>query len=666
MHKQLIRFGPFTILTVAVVTSSSAASGLTQVAGNPNATIAQSAPPTPLYRTQTVPCPVPLPSETEGKTVTCGVLIVPENYEQPNGRQVEISYARFYSTSQSPLPDPVFYLEGGPGGSSVGNLDFYSRRLFATHRQTRDVVLFDQRGTQFSSPLGCAATAFALDKLGNQFDQYMQKIADGNPLTDDRTIAQYAVCAQVLQKHGFDLSQFNTPNSARDTVNLAAALGYKQINLYGISYGTYLAMAIARNHPTVVRSVVLDSTATPHINKYTEGARRLVTPVFNLLQDCAADPACNQAYPNLQARLNTLLEKLAKQPIPLPKVESAASEKAEAPTATSITLKDFAGKVPNWLNSQPSFAGYLPLMIAELEQGNTTTYEKALSRKLFQADPKPEGPLVIEHYRKLATNFQIKAQELLTQRATITQAKRPSAQWVNQVKNLMKTLPEAEQNRAIANFYGAGYEENGGRDRETLLTLITAIFPAQTAQPLRTELRAMAEAEVRHIYDLLTDNINQVSPVDQGSMAGMHMSFDCREQMAWSSQAEIDAVNRSLPLPLLAQGIYGDLLEQLTICKHWSVKPADPKERQIVKSNIPTLVMQGRYDAQTTTDRGKRAMEWLNKGTYVEFSSLGHGVTLNSCGRDIGNAFIHRPEIAPNTSCTATLKPKFVLPLANP
>jgi pimeloyl-ACP methyl ester carboxylesterase len=179
-------------------------------------------------------------------------------------------------------------------------------------------------------------------------------------------------------------------------------------------------------------------------------------------------------------------------------------------------------------------------------------------------------------------------------------------------------------------------------------------------------LQTVSETEIRHIYELLADNINQVSTVDQGITAGMLMSFDCREQVAWSSQADIDAVNRSLPLPLLAQPSYGDLLEQLAVCKHWPVKPADPRERQVVKSNIPTLVMQGRYDAQTTTDRGKRAMEWLNNGTYVEFPSLGHGVAVNQCGRDIGNAFVNRPEIVPNTSCTATLKPKFVLPSENP
>jgi pimeloyl-ACP methyl ester carboxylesterase len=653
------------LLTLVVMVAPLAWVGQTQAKGKPKAEITQAFSSTPRYQTNTIPCPVSLPLETEGKTVTCGVLTVPENYEQPHGRQVEITYVRLHSSSLSPLPDPVFYLAGGPGNSAVVDADLLSRYAFDAYRLTRDVVLFDQRGTQFSSSLGCAPTAFALDTLGDQLDRYVEKIADNNPLTNDRTVAQYAVCAQVLQKHGFDLSQFNTPNNARDTVNLANALEYQHINLYGISYGTYLAMAIARNYPNLVRSVVLDSTATPNVNKYSEAGRRGVTPVVNLLDDCAADPLCNQAYPHLQDRLNALLEKLAQQPIPLPKVESATNENpdgATTPAETNISLKSFADNVPQWLSSKPSFAGYLPLLIAELEQGKTTTYEQAFSGKLFKSDPKPEGMPVVEQYRKLATDFQVKAEDLLKESATVAQSERPSTQWVNKVKAQLKTLPEAEQKPAIANFYGAGYDADVDRDCKALLDLIAEIFPTQTAQPLQTELQAMVEAEIRHIYELLTDNINQVSPVDQQAFMGMSFSFDCREHVAWSSQADIDAVNRSLSLPLLAQPSYAEGLEYLATCQHWPVKPADPMERQVVKIDVPTLVLQGRYDAQTTTDRGKRAMEWLNNGSYVEFSSQGHGVISNPCGRDIGIAFINRPGITPNTSCIDALKPKFVLP----
>ena len=665
--KRIYRF-----LGLAVMASPFAFAELVQAEAKPQAAIAQSPTAAP-YRIKTEPCPeLLLSEETEGKTVTCGILTVPENYNQPNGRQVEISYARIHSKSLSPLPDPIFYLEGGPGGSSIEQLIGFPR-AFATHRQTRDLVVFDQRGAKYSAPrLGCEPVSLATKELA-QFDQYVKKVADGNPLTDDKKIALYAFCAELLQRYGggIDLSQFNTPNSARDTVNLAAALGYKQVNLYGVSYGTNLAMVIMRDHPKWVRSVLLDSTATPHVNKYTEGTRRMVTPVANLLQDCQTDAACNQAYPNLKDRLNALLEKLDKNPIPLPKANTSATKAEPAEVAeTSITLESFASHVPEWLNNNSSFATYLPLMINQLEQGNTTLYEQALSGKLFQAAPQPEGFQVAQYYQKLATKFQIEAEKLLQTRAFDAQLKRPSLQWVKQVLGLVKELPEDKKNRATINFFGLEYESGKTRNRGPLIALVTKTFPTQTAKTLQARLEAMSEAEVRHIYEVLANALEREGSVDKGTTKGMYMSVDCREQASWGSPAALEADYRRQPLPLLGKPEYIGMLEQFAMCKHWPVKPANSSEHQVVKSNIPTLVMQGRYDSHTTTDRGVRAMEGLTNGTYVEFPRQGHGVTIQHlndatlppCARDIGIAFIDRPEVAPDTSCTTALKPKFVLP----
>jgi carboxypeptidase C (cathepsin A) len=91
------------------------------------------------YPTTEIPCPYPaaLVGEVYGETYTCGFLTVPENYDQPNGRQIELSYAVFYSQSLSPAPDPVIYLHGGPGGGSLIGLDDLSNR-FAAQRRIRD------------------------------------------------------------------------------------------------------------------------------------------------------------------------------------------------------------------------------------------------------------------------------------------------------------------------------------------------------------------------------------------------------------------------------------------------------------------------------------------------------------------------------------------------
>ena len=64
-------------------------------------------------------CPTIGPAgEREGDTYFCGIMMVPENYDEPDGRQIPISFVVLKSFSESPLPDPMMYLSGGPGGTS--------------------------------------------------------------------------------------------------------------------------------------------------------------------------------------------------------------------------------------------------------------------------------------------------------------------------------------------------------------------------------------------------------------------------------------------------------------------------------------------------------------------------------------------------------------------
>ena len=61
----------------------------------------------------------------EGEDISCGYLYVPEDRTQPDGAQVELAVALIGSTSRNPQPDPVVYLECGPGGSTLSDPDFW-------------------------------------------------------------------------------------------------------------------------------------------------------------------------------------------------------------------------------------------------------------------------------------------------------------------------------------------------------------------------------------------------------------------------------------------------------------------------------------------------------------------------------------------------------------
>jgi pimeloyl-ACP methyl ester carboxylesterase len=258
-------------------------------------------------------CPFELPSgQVEGVDVECGYLVVPENRAEPAGRMIRIAVAIFRYTNGRPEPDPIIYLEGGPGGSALEfiNLSFDTRYepVFAARR---DIIVFDQRGVGFSEPaLDCPEyVELGVELLNNEIDGREYTAEEMYVLSGEAL----AACAEDLRSVA-DLTQYNSNTSAADVNDLRRALGYEQVNLWGISYGTRLALEVMRDYPAAVRSVVLDSVVPPDIDVFEEtplNAKR----AFDLLFDgCAANADCSQAYPNLREVFFETVERLNAEP----------------------------------------------------------------------------------------------------------------------------------------------------------------------------------------------------------------------------------------------------------------------------------------------------------------------------------------------------------------
>jgi pimeloyl-ACP methyl ester carboxylesterase len=627
------------------------------------------------YPTTEIPCPegVP-PGEIEGETITCGILTVPENYDEPDGRQIDITYAVLHSHSLSPAPDPVIDLRGGPGGTIVGEFMEVRAQLYDSLRRTRDVVLFDQRGTKYSNELLCGPTQFVLlgpletvlgeediEAIGRGFERF-QPMFPEVPVDKVNYYAVMGICAEVLEAHGVDLSQYNSPNNAQDTVNLAIALGYDDINLYGISYGTYLAQQIMRDHPDRLRSVVLDSTVTAHVNKYEISLRASDVVLFNLIDECTADVDCAAAYPDLRERTIALVNSLAENPIPL-----ASPVPHPAPgNPTPIDRIDpdaFIGLLALLNKQAPQVAPYVPLLVHELEQGITTTFAGLASGDLLAPEAATSLPDPVAEFQLQAEDLRVQAEELLRAEAALAQTQRPASQWVQRVRDQIATLPEAEQFVETANFYGIGYQSGKPRNRETLLAYVNETFEGDLAQALTADVNALSEVEVRHVYEIVSAFWGNVIPLEAKVATGMFRSFDCREGVAFSDRAATEAVVAELAMPALAADEYVSAIDSYNICQVWPVEPAPAREHTLLESDIPTLVLQGRYDTQTNSEEGRRATEGLSNGRYVEFSSAGHMVfQFSDCAKDIGVAFINNPGGELNTSCTEALVPEFVLP----
>jgi pimeloyl-ACP methyl ester carboxylesterase len=189
-------------------------------------------------------------------------------------------------------------------------------------------------------------------------------------LAEDDEAATQAVeaCRERLIADGVDLNAYTTAANAADVADLIEQLGYDEVNLFGISYGTRLALAVLRDHAAGVRSVILDSPYPPNVAATNEQALNAGMAIQAMLRGCAADSDCNEAFPDLEKRFYALLERLNDEPL-MAELVDLDGEVSEA----EVTGEDLVSRLSDWLYVT-DYVGYMPLMIAELEEGITDTY----------------------------------------------------------------------------------------------------------------------------------------------------------------------------------------------------------------------------------------------------------------------------------------------------
>lgn len=310
-----------------------------------------------------------------GQTVTCGWLTVPEDRSNPdNDQTIQLHVAIFPSPSDNPEPDPIVYLEGGPGGDPLEAVPLTFERYFAPYLTNRDLIIFDQRGTGFSQPsLACPETR----ELSLSLLEQDITIEEATTLT----IESLQACHDRLVDEGVNLAAYNSEANAADLNDLRAALGYDEWNLWGISYGTRLAQTTMRDHPEGLRSVILDSTYPLESNLLTDTPDSVARSFAKLFEGCAADPACNEAYPELEASFFNLVDQLNEEKIPLTVSDLFTGEMYD----TALYGDDLVGILFQSLYAT-EIIPELPKLIYDIEAGDTSTLSALLSSYLSNGE----------------------------------------------------------------------------------------------------------------------------------------------------------------------------------------------------------------------------------------------------------------------------------------
>jgi pimeloyl-ACP methyl ester carboxylesterase len=217
-------------------------------------------------------------------------------------------------------------------------------------------------------------------------------------------------------------------------------------------------------------------------------------------------------------------------------------------------------------------------------------------------------------------------------------------------------------------------------DRDAMLAFARAYADFARQEPARTTLEALVRdhlpaADVANVLSLLAQMTDgDVAEVFAAAGAEFRARIDplvgvtdlalvsCQEDVPFNSPEGFAAFNATLPWPFLNRPEFaGDNL--FVFCP--GLAPALPFEgfHDPVTSDIPTLVLWGYNDTQTSMKDALLAAESLGNAQAVGFPEAGHGALIfSACARDIGRAFIDLPGEPVNTACTEALKPRFVLP----
>ncbi|MEM9361931.1 MAG: alpha/beta hydrolase [Bacteroidota bacterium] len=178
----------------------------------------------------------------------CGVLMVPEDHDIENGKKISIAYLVLKSTSNITSNDPLVHVSGGPGLAQLfaSNIEYWSSHPV---REKRDIILFDQRGIGFSSPL----PSFK--------DEYLEIMASNISPDKEERLVKYLLKGYKNQcdKKGIKLENYNTYYNAKDIGLLLHELGYQKYNIYGVSYGTVLGRLVQDLYPNYLNTVIYNS-----------------------------------------------------------------------------------------------------------------------------------------------------------------------------------------------------------------------------------------------------------------------------------------------------------------------------------------------------------------------------------------------------------------------
>ncbi|MER5727198.1 alpha/beta fold hydrolase [Streptomyces sp. NPDC002138] len=335
--------------------------GFGPVPGGATVAAARAAGPSPAAPSRFVPgaCPrTPEPVEALSDA-RCGFLEVPENRSHPGGRTIKLAVARIPAASAKPAADPLVFMAGGPGADTFDDIPFL---VDSGLNKDRELIVMAQRGNLYDRPnLACPEIdRFNAQAVGLGYDA---------PRAQQLMLKAVKECRDRLTADGTDLSAYNTTENAADFADLRTALAIPRWNVYGYSYGSNLALTYLRLHPEGIRAVAIDSVTPPHDAVLPWGWSSAAEGIRTIFAACAAQPACEDRYPDLARTLTEQVRTLEAHPLTL----NVPQAKGGKPVKTVLD----GGALLNLIVALTPRPKDIPAALEELGHGNPERFAQA-------------------------------------------------------------------------------------------------------------------------------------------------------------------------------------------------------------------------------------------------------------------------------------------------
>jgi pimeloyl-ACP methyl ester carboxylesterase len=240
--------------------------------------------------------------------IECGWLHVPETRGKSDSRTLKLWTAIARADEPSAQP-PLLYLHGGPGLATVDYFFPYfpKSKTWPALRVDRDLIYLDQRGTGRSEPTFCPELKTELEALRKQ--------ALPAAIDMQRTRAAFSACRSKLGPAGFAIASLNTSATVEDAEDLRRALKIKQWSVYGVSYGTLVALDYLRRHPASIHAAVLDSVYPPNSMHGHEQMTATALGYAAVQRACDRQPDCKARFPDIVGSLTVATQRLDTAPL---------------------------------------------------------------------------------------------------------------------------------------------------------------------------------------------------------------------------------------------------------------------------------------------------------------------------------------------------------------